>query len=87
MLDVLGVGEDFVVDGLELVGAWSEHLRDDVWSLPRWRELVAILVALDKAKHQVPDVEGLTPHSMAVVPAQRLLVFGQAEEGDIMRFI
>ena len=40
MLDVPGIDEDFTVDGLELVGAWSEHLRDDVWSLPWWRELV-----------------------------------------------
>jgi hypothetical protein len=24
------------IDGLELVGAWFEHLRDDVWSSP-WR--------------------------------------------------
>ena len=28
-----------------------------------------VLVALDEAEHQVPDVEGPTPHSMAVVPA------------------
>ena len=75
------------VDGLELVGAWSEHLRDDVWSLPRWRELVAVLVALDEAEHQVPDVEGPTPHSMAVVPAQCLLVLGRVEEGNVARFI
>ena len=87
MFDVPGVDKDFVVDGLELIGAWLEHLRVNVWSLPWWRELMAILVALDKAKHQVPDVEGPTPHSMAVVPAQRLLVFGQAEEGDVARFI
>ena len=68
MLDLLGIGEDLIVDGLELVGTWSEHLRDDVWSLPRWRELVAVLVALDEVKHQVPDVKRPTPHSMAVVP-------------------
>ena len=54
----------------------TEHLHDDVWSIPRWRELVAVLVALDKVEHQVPDVEGLTPHSMVVVLAQRLLVLG-----------
>ena len=67
MLDVPGIGEDLAVDGLQLVGAWLEHLRDDVWSLPRWGELVTILVALDEAENQVSDVEGLTPHSMAVV--------------------
>ena len=50
MLDVLGIGEDLTVDGLELVGAWPKHLRDDVRSLPWWRELVAVLVALDEAE-------------------------------------
>ena len=34
LFDVLGIDEDFAVDGLELVGAWSEHFCDDVWSLP-----------------------------------------------------
>ena len=46
-----------------------EHLCDDIWSLPWWRELVAVLVALDEAEHQVPDVKCLTPHSMVVVSA------------------
>ena len=69
MFDVSGVDEDFTVDGLELVSAWSEHLHDDILSLPWWRELVVVLVALDEAEHQVLDVEGLTPHSMAMVPA------------------
>ena len=69
MFDVLGVDEDFAVVGLELVGAQSEHLRNDVWSLPQWRELVVVLVALDEAEHQVPDVEGLTPNSMGMVSA------------------
>ena len=48
---------------------------------------MAVLVALDEAENQVSDIEGPTPHSMAMVPAQRLLVLGQAEEGDIMCFI
>ena len=47
LFDVLGVDEDFAVDGLELVGAQSEHPRDDVRSLLRRRKLVAVLVALD----------------------------------------
>ena len=51
MLNVPGIDEDFFVDGLELVGAWSEHLHDDVWSLPWRREHVAILVALDEVEH------------------------------------
>ena len=87
MFDVPSVDEDITIDGLELIGAWSEHLRDDIRSLPRRRELVAVLVALDEAEHQVPDVEGPTPHSTAMVPAQRLLVLGRAEEGNIIRFI
>ena len=51
MFDVPGIDEDFAVDGPELIGAWSEHLRDDIWSLPRWRELVAVLVALGEVEH------------------------------------
>ena len=46
-----------------------------------------VLVALDEVKHQVLDVEGPTPHSMAMVPTQRLLVLGRAEEGNVVRFI
>ena len=48
LLDVPGIDEDLIVDGLELVCAWSEHLRGDVRSLPWRRELMAVLVALDK---------------------------------------
>ena len=48
---------------------------------------MAVLVALDEAEHQVPDVEGLTLHSTAMVQAQCLLVHSRAEEGDILRFI
>jgi len=44
---------------------------------------VVVLVALDEAEHQVSNVEGLTSHSMAMVPAQCLLVLGRVEEGDI----
>ena len=87
MFDVPGVDEDFTVDGPELIGVWSEHLYDDIRSLPQWRELVAVLVALDEVEHQVPDIEGLTPHSTAVVPAQHLLALGRAEEGNVARFI
>jgi len=67
LLDVLGIGEDLAVDGLHLVGAWPEHLCDNIRSLPWWRELVVVLVALDEMKNQVSDIEGRTPHSMAVV--------------------
>ena len=48
---------------------------------------MVVLVALDEVEHQVPDVEGPTPHSMAVVLAQRMLVLGQEEEGDVACFI
>jgi len=51
LFDVLGIDEDFTIDGLEPIGAWSEHLRDNVWSLPWRTELVAVLVTLDEAKH------------------------------------
>ena len=63
MLDVLGIGEDLTVDGLELVGGWPEHLHDDVQSLPWQRELVAVLAALDEAEDQVSDVECPTERS------------------------
>ena len=46
-----------------------------------------VLVALDDAEDQVPDVEGPTPYSSVVVPSQRLLVFGRVEEDDVARFI
>ena len=48
---------------------------------------MVVLVALDEAEHQVPDVEGPTPHSMTVVPVQRLLVLGRVEEGNVAHFI
>jgi len=87
LLDVPGIDEDFAINGLELVGTWSEHLYDDLWSLPWWRELVVVLVVLDEVEDQVSDVEGPTPHSMVVVLSQRLLVLSQAEEGNVARFI
>ena len=48
---------------------------------------MVVLVALDEAEHQVPNVEGSTPYSTAMVMAQSLLVLGQAEEGNIACFI
>jgi len=87
LLDVPCVDEDLAVDGLELVGAGSEHFCDNVQSLLRRRELVIVFVALDKAEHQVPGVEGLTLHPTAVVPAQCLLVLGRAKDGNVACFI
>ena len=72
---------------LRLVGARSEHFCDNVWSLPRRRELVTVFVALDEAEYQIPDIEGPTPHPTAVVPAQRLLVLSRAEEGNVVRLV
>ena len=46
-----------------------------------------VLVAPNEAEHQVPDVEGPILHPTAMVPVQRLLVLGRAEEGNIVRFI
>ena len=51
LLDVLGIDEDFTVDGLELIGAWPKHLRNDVWSLPRQRVFVVVLAALNEVEH------------------------------------
>ena len=48
---------------------------------------MVVLVALNEAEHQVPDVEGPTLHLTAMVPVQRLLVLGRAEEGDVAHFI
>ena len=48
---------------------------------------MVVLATLDEAEVSVSDVEGPTPHSTVVVPAQRLLVLGRAEEGNIARFI
>ena len=48
---------------------------------------MAVLAALDEAEDQVSDVEGLTPHSTAVVPSQCLLVLGRVEEGNVVPFI
>ena len=50
-------------------------------------ELVMVFVALGEAEYQVPDIEGLTPHSMAMVPSQCLLVLGRTEVGNVARFI
>ena len=48
---------------------------------------MVVLVALYETKDQVPDVEGSAPHPSAVVPSQRLLVLGRAEEGNVVSFI
>ena len=87
LLNVLGVGEDLAVDGFQLVGAWPEYFRDDIWPLPGRGELVTVLIALHVAENQVLDVEGSVPHTSAMVPSQRLLVLGRTEEGDVAGFV
>ena len=47
---------------------------------------MAVLATLNELEDQVSDVEGPTPHSMAVVPSQCLLVLGRTEEGNVARF-
>ena len=76
MLNVLGVGEDLAVDGFQPIGARVKYFRDDVGPLLGQGEFVVVLVALHKAKDEVPDVEGSIPHPSALVPSQRLLVLG-----------
>ena len=87
MFDVPSVGEDFAVDGFQLVGTWTEYFRDDVRPFLGWGELVAVLITLHEAENKVPEVEGSVPHPSAVVPTQRLLVLGRTEEGDVASFI
>ena len=48
---------------------------------------MVVLATLDEVENQVSNIEGPTPHSMAMVPVQRLLVLGRAEEGDVACFI
>jgi hypothetical protein len=44
LFNVPSFGEDVTVGGLQLVGAWPQHFRDDVRSLPGWGELATALV-------------------------------------------
>ena len=48
---------------------------------------MAVLVALYEMKDQVPNVEGSVPYQSAMVPSQRLLVLGRAEESDVAGFV
>ena len=48
---------------------------------------MAVLVALHEVENKVPDVEGSVLHPSTMVPSQRLLVLGRAEEGDVVSFI
>ena len=48
---------------------------------------MAVFVALNEVEDQVPNVEGPTTHSPAVVSSQCLLVLGRAEKGNVTRFV
>ena len=48
---------------------------------------MAVLVALDEAENQVPDVEGSVPHPSVVVLMQRLLVLRLTKEGNVAGFV
>jgi hypothetical protein len=62
------------VGGLELLGAWLEYLYDDVWPFP-WRgKLMAVLVALDEAEHQILRCRRPTHlllHSISHLPSSK----------------
>jgi hypothetical protein len=49
---------------------------DDEWPLPRWRELVPVLAALNSLKDQVFNVELTRTHVALVIVSQSLLVVG-----------
>jgi hypothetical protein len=54
--------------------SWSEHLIDDEWPLPRGRELMPILVALNSSEHLVTNLELSVVHVALVLAVQSLLV-------------
>jgi hypothetical protein len=66
VFDVPHVGDDPSVLVSDLVCSGSEHLVDDERTLPRGRELVSILAAMNLSKDQVPDLE-LTSAYIALV--------------------
>jgi hypothetical protein len=67
VFDVPCVGDDPPVLVLDLVGSGPEHLVDDEWPLPRWRELVSVLAAMNSSEDQVSDVELVRAHVALVV--------------------
>jgi hypothetical protein len=76
MFDVPCVGDDPPVLILDLVRPWSEHLVDDERPLPRWRQLVPVLAALNPSENKITDMEHARAHVVLVVTPQCLLVLG-----------
>jgi hypothetical protein len=52
---------------LDLVCPRSEHLVDDKRPLPRWRQLVSVLAALNPSENEVADMELARAHVALVV--------------------
>jgi hypothetical protein len=67
MFDVPCVGDDSSVLASDIVCSGSEHLVDDERPLPRGRELVSILAALNLSEEQVSDLELTRAHVALVV--------------------
>jgi hypothetical protein len=67
MFDVPHVGDDptTLVSDLECSG--SEYLVDDERPLPRGRELMSILAALNSSEYQMPDLELASAYVVLVV--------------------
>jgi hypothetical protein len=76
VFDVPHIRDDSSVLICNLVRSGSEYLVDDEWPLPRGRELVSILAALNSSEDQISDMELARTHIALVVVSQSLLVLG-----------
>jgi hypothetical protein len=76
VFDVPCVGDDTPILIMDLVRPWSEHLVDDERPLPRWRQLVPVLAALNPSENKITDMEHARAHVVLVVTPQCLLVLG-----------